>query len=242
MTTIPLPGSLDEVTFDHRLVIPDDDTAATPTVLVFHGMEGRSDAQMAIAERLTGWGYRAVAVDLFGEAVTAGGPQRCAEEMTAFLSDRAALATRLSAVLDALLTAPQIDAGRTAAIGFCFGGLCVLDVARAGHPLRAVVSFHGLLTPPGGSSARGNTGKTLPRIAVHHGWDDPLAPPEDVVALGRELTARGADWQLHAYGGAMHAFMAPFADQPERGIQYHPVVAERAWRSLGVFLRETFGD
>lgn len=79
-------------------------------------------------------------------------------------------------------------------------------------------------------------------IAVHHGWDDRPAPPEDVVALGRDPTSRGADWQLHAYGDAMHAFMAPFADQPERGIQYHPVVAERVWRALGVLLSETFTD
>ncbi|MFS0897989.1 dienelactone hydrolase family protein [Mycolicibacterium litorale] len=234
MTTVSLRRSIGHLTFDHVLVRPETHRPAPATVLVFHGMEGRSDAQLAIAERLTGWGCQAIAVDLFGEAVSAGGAQRCADEMTAFLGDRSALAERLSAVLTALTEVPEVDAGAVAAIGFCFGGLCVLDLARAGHPLRAVTSFHGLLTPPDWSV----DGVIPARVAVHHGWDDPLAPPHDVVALGAELTARGADWQLHAYGGAMHAFMAPFAAQPERGIQYHPVVAERAWRSLGDFLRE----
>ncbi|BBY18823.1 dienelactone hydrolase family protein [Mycolicibacterium litorale] len=236
MTTVSLRRSIGDLTFDHVLIQPEEREPSPATVLVFHGMEGRSDAQLAIAERLTQWGYQAIAVDLFGEAVSAGGAQRCAEEMTAFLGDRAALAERLSAVLAALTAVPDVDRDAVAAIGFCFGGLCVLDVARAGHPLRAVVSFHGLLTAPEWAA----DGPVPARVAVHHGWDDPLAPPEDVVALGQELTARGADWQLHAYGGAKHAFMAPFADQPERGIQYHPVVAERAWRALGDFLDQTF--
>ncbi|MGE2717171.1 dienelactone hydrolase family protein [Mycolicibacterium litorale] len=236
MTTVSLRRSIGDLTFDHVLVRPEAQASAPATVLVFHGMEGRSDAQLAIADRLTQWGYQAIAVDLFGEAVTAGGAQRCADEMTAFLGDRGGLAGRLSAVLGELTEVPEVDRDAVVAIGFCFGGLCVLDIARAGHPLRAVVSFHGLLTAPDWSA----DGDIPARVAVHHGWDDPLAPPEDVVALGRELTARGADWQLHAYGGAMHAFMAPFADQPERGIQYHPVVADRAWRALGDFLRETF--
>jgi dienelactone hydrolase len=239
MTTVSLRRSIGGLTFDHVLVRASDQSGVgelVPTVLVFHGMEGRSDAQLAIAEQLTRWGCQAVAVDLFGEAVTAGGAQRCADEMAEFLGDRGALRERLAAVFTGLTGAPEVDRGRVLAVGFCFGGLCVLDLARAGHPLRAVVSFHGMLTPPDWAV----DGPIPARIAVHHGWDDPLAPPEDVVALGRELTARGADWQLHAYGGAMHAFMAPFADQPQRGIQYHPVVAGRAWRTLGVFVSETF--
>lgn len=234
MTSVSLRQSIGDLTFDHVLVTSGGERP--PTVLVFHGMEGRSDAQLAIAARLTEWGCQAVAVDLFGEAVTAGGAERCTEEMTRFLGDRDALAERLSAVLGALTSAQEVDRDAVVAIGFCFGGLCVLDVARAGHPVRAVVSFHGLLTPPGWA----DEGPVAARVAVHHGWDDPFAPPEDVIALGRELTARGADWQLHAYGGAMHAFMAPFADRPEEGIRYDPVVAERAWRGLGDFLRETF--
>ncbi|MCK0176115.1 MULTISPECIES: dienelactone hydrolase family protein [Mycobacteriaceae] len=236
METAPRTALTQQVTddtLDHVLVAPSAGGAAT--VLVVHGMEGRSDAQLAIADQLTEWGHQAVAVDLFGTAVTRGGPERCAAEMQAYLADRAALGERLTAVLSHVLAAPRVDAARVAAIGFCFGGLCVLDIARAGHDLRSVASFHGILTPPADAAAPDITAK----VAVFHGWDDPFAPPQDVVAIGQELTRRRADWQLHAYGDAMHAFMAPFADQPDRGIQYNAVVAGRAWRVLGDFLHET---
>jgi dienelactone hydrolase len=157
--------------------------------------------------------------------------------MTAFLDDRAGLARRLSTVFETVTAAPQIDRARVAAIGFCFGGLCVLDLARAGHPLAGVASFHGLLTPPPSGSER----HIVAKILVRHGWDDPLAPPEDVVALGRELSGRGVDWQLHAYGNTMHAFMAPWADDPDRGILHSETAARRAWTSLGHFLGDCFG-
>jgi dienelactone hydrolase len=123
-----------------------------------------------------------------------------------------------------------------AAIGFCFGGLCMLDLARHGTHLKAVGSFHGILTPPPVTT----DAPIDTRIAVYHGWDDPFAPPADVVALGAELTSRHADWQLHAYGNAMHAFMAPFANDPERGILYDATTARRAWAGLVDLLGETF--
>lgn len=123
-----------------------------------------------------------------------------------------------------------------AAMGFCFGGLCMLDLARRGTHLRSVTAFHGLLTAlPAAPTTRIET-----RVNVHHGWADPFAPPADVLALTAELTDRQADWQLHAYGHALHAFMAPFADDPERGIRYDATVARRAWASTLDFLAETF--
>ena len=134
--------------------------------------------------------------------------------MSGYLEDRAALAKQLTRVFETLAGAPQVDPTRVAAIGFCFGGLCVLDLARAGHRVAGVASFHGLLTAPSPDGGREVTAKVL----VFHGWDDPHAPPEHVVALGRKLSGRNVDWQLHAYGNTMHAFMAPWADDPERGI------------------------
>jgi dienelactone hydrolase len=156
--------------------------------------------------------------------------------MGRFLENRDALGRRLTTVVETLTAAPQVDAGRVAAIGFCFGGLCVLDLARAGHPLRGVASFHGLLTALPGAEDRDVTAKVI----VFHGWDDPLAPPEDVVALGRELSGRGIDWQLHAYGNAMHAFMAPWADDAAHGILRDETAARRAWAALEYFLRDCF--
>jgi len=207
-----------------------------PTVLVFHGMEGRSDAQVDFCQRLADVGYKAVAVDLFGRDASAAGPDACAAAMDGFLKDRKALQDRIVGVIETIRTLPAINRNAMAAIGFCFGGLCVLDAARHGMDLRAVGAFHGLLTPlPERSEAPIST-----KISVFHGWADPFAPPSDVVDLATELTERGADWQLHAYGHAMHAFMAPFANAPERGIQYDEKTRRRAWASLLDFLDETF--
>ncbi|MBI5339320.1 MAG: dienelactone hydrolase family protein [Mycolicibacterium rufum] len=173
----------------------DDSHTAAQTVLVVHGMEGRSDLQLEFAGALTEWGYQAVAVDLFGEEVTRGGMDATGAEMARFLDDRTALAQRLAAVFTAVTAAPQVAGTQLAAIGFCFGGLCVLDLARAGHPLAGV-------------------------------------------ALGREFSGRGIDWQLHAYGDTAHAFMAPWADDPSRGILYSESATRRAWTTLGHFLQE----
>ena len=235
MTTQPIEYTLGGLDFDGVLVAGERPGA---TILVFHGMEGRSGAQEEFCHELAALGYRAVSVDVFGRDVTAAGPDACAAAMDGFLKDRKALRDRLVGVADAIRAVPDVDADAMAAIGFCFGGLCVLDAARHGVGLRAVGAFHGLLTalpePPEEPIAT--------KVSVYHGWDDPLAPPSDVVALASELTARGADWQLHAYGHAMHAFMATFANAPERGIQYDETAARRAWSSLVGFLAETFED
>lgn len=192
-------------------VVASDEHAATnrPAVLVVHGIEGPGETQRDFARQLAEDGYAAFAVDLFGTSSAAGDAQRCQQLMSEFLHDRAALQNRLLRVLDVARTLPEVDPTRIGAVGFCFGGLCVLDLARAGADLRGAASFHGLLTPPA-----------------------------DVVALARELTEAGADWQICAYGGAMHAFMAPSANDPESGIAHDHVTARRAWGTLTTFLAE----
>lgn len=202
-----------------------------PTVLVCHGMEGRSEAQVDFARSLAGWGYAGFAADLFGPLPS---PDRGGELMAAYMADRAALRERLLRVLSVARSLPEVDETRVAAIGFCFGGLCVLDLARGGADVRGVASFHGVLTPPP------VTASITAKVIVFHGWDDPYAPPEDVTALGRELTGAGADWQIHAYGNTMHSFMATTADNPAGGVQYNEVSARRAWNSLRTFLAESF--
>lgn len=220
------------VTLEGMLIA--EDSGPRPAVLVFHGMEGRSGAQEMFARRLTEQGYAGFAVDLFG---IGGGDMAQGERlMNEMLGDRDRLRRRILHVLGLVRDLPEVDAGRVAAVGFCFGGLCVLDLARSGADVRGVASFHGILTPPEGATP----GEIGAKVIVFHGWDDPFAPPEDVVALGRELSASGADWQVHAYGGAMHAFMAPTANNPEAGIMYDEVAARRAWTSLGPFLTEAF--
>jgi dienelactone hydrolase len=148
------------------------------------------------------------------------------------------LQARLLAGLDCLRDQPEVDAAKTAAIGFCFGGLSVLDLARTGADVAGVVSLHGIFVPPGNTEGNRITAKVL----ALHGWEDPLATPEEVVALADELTSMGADWQIHAYGNTTHAFTNPAADDREGGKQYNAAADRRSWTATEYFLAELFGN
>jgi dienelactone hydrolase len=202
---------------------------------VFHAWDGRTESMDAFARRIAGAGYNAFAADIYGKGVTGSTTEECQALMNPLVGDRARLRETLLGVVTAASAQAEVDAARVAAIGFCFGGLCVLDLARAGAPLRSVASFHGLFTPPGLPTVT----PVKPKIIAYHGWNDPMVPPDAVVGFGKEFTEAGGDWQLHAFGGAMHGFMAEGANMPEMGIQYNAVVADRAWRALELFLAET---
>jgi dienelactone hydrolase len=231
---LKVPYELDGVTFEGALLT--GDTSAKPGVLVIHGWEGRSAGQERFAARIVELGYAAFCVDLYGDGRRGEIAGDNSTLMAPLMADRMLLRRRLLASAEAAARRPEIDAMRMAAIGFCFGGLCALDLARANAPLRAIASFHGTLAPPLLSPPV----RIDAKVAVFHGWDDPLAPPSDVIALATELSAAGADWQLHAYGGTMHAFMAEGVNAPDRGLQYNERSARRACRSLVSLLEESF--
>ena len=128
---------------------------------------------------------------------------------------------------------PVIDSRRVAVLGFCFGGLCALDLARSNADLRGAVSFHGLLKSSGFTEP-----KVRAKVLMMHGYDDPLAPPEDVLAVAKEFTDAGADWQLHAYGHTVHAFTNPKAHDRGGGMQYDEAADRRSWHALEEFLGE----
>ena len=219
---------------EHEGLLFADGGDAKPTVLVFHDWSGRGESQEGFARRLTEWGYNAFAVDLYGKGRRGETTEECQALMGPLVGDRALLRRRLLETVAVAAALPEVDASRIAAIGFCFGGLCVLDLARAGGEVRGVASFHGLFTPPGLPSVTPIKAK----VVAYHGWADPMAKPDTVVALGDELTEAGADWQIHAFGGAMHAFMVEGANMPQMGIQYHADAARRAWAGLQGFLAE----
>jgi dienelactone hydrolase len=208
-----------------------------PAVIVCHTWAGRAAPMIEFATLMARWGYRGLAADIFGKGVLGNSREECEALMMPFVRDRAALQRRLAQVVDVAAGLPEVDPGNIAAVGFCFGGLCVLDLARIGANVRGVASFHGVLAPPGNTVAN----RIDAKIVAYHGWDDPLAPPEAVLALGAELTAAKADWQLHAFGGAMHAFTAVEANDPQNGIQYHEPTARRSVAHLRTFLAECFG-
>lgn len=205
-----------------------------PAVLVSHAWVGRDEFACAKARRLAELGYVGFALDLYGRGVLGRNRDENARLMQPFLSDRAFLQGRMMTALETVRRFPQVDPDRVAAIGFCFGGLCVLDLARTGADLRGVVSFHGLLSPPGNIQGR----RIQAKILVLHGHDDPMVPPEQVMALGGELTEAGADWQIHIYGNTLHAFTNPQANDPSFGTVYDAIADRRSWQSMQNFLAE----
>jgi dienelactone hydrolase len=227
----------DENTVCKGYVAFDDSIAAPrPAVLVSHMVGGREEFVENKARQLAALGYVGFALDMYGEGRRGATLEESRALMRSLLDDRALLARRIRAALTAVRTLPEVDAARVAAIGFCVGGLCVLDLARSGADVRGVVSLHGLLK-----------GHDLPKqpitakVLALHGHDDPLAPPEDVRAFQDEMTAAGADWQIHVYGGTQHAFTNPSAANPAAGLQYNPTADRRAWRTLVAFLEEVLG-
>jgi len=209
-----------------------------PGVLVSHAWGGRSDYEDGRAKRLAELGYAAFALDLYGKGVRGNTPEENGALMQPFLEDRAMLQRRLLLSLATLRDQTEVDSTKIAAIGFCFGGLSVLDIARTGEALAGVVSIHGLFGSPGNTD--GNTIKA--KVLALHGWDDPMATPDDVIALTKELTALGADWQLHAYGNTVHAFTNPAANDMDRGTVYSASADERSWTAMRNFLDELFDE
>ena len=205
-----------------------------PAVLISHDWSGRGEFVERKARRLAWQGYATFALDMFGKGKRGTTTEECSALITPFVQNRALLAQRITAALTAVKGLPQVDARRIAAMGFCFGGMCVLDLARSGADVRGVASFHGLLKPTGLPSP----GKIRAKVLMLHGYDDPMAPPQDALAIAKELTAAGADWQLHAYGNTRHAFTNPQASNEALGLQYHEAADRRSWHSLLQFLDE----
>jgi len=212
----------------------DEQPGPLPVVMISHAWGGRDDFVEKKAHRLAYHGYGVFALDMYGKGKRGTTPEQSQALMMPFVQDRALLARRINSALSFVKQMPNVDAHRVAAMGFCFGGLCVLDLARSGADLRGVISFHGMLKPTGLPPPQ----KIHAKILILHGYDDPLAPPEDVLAISKELSAASADWQLHAYGGTMHSFTNPAANNPAGGMLYNEKAARRSWHSLIQFLEE----
>ncbi|MDO9049799.1 MAG: dienelactone hydrolase family protein [Methylobacter sp.] len=207
-----------------------------PTVLINHTWAGRDDFVAEKAKKLAALGYVGFAVDMYGKGVLGASPEENMKLMQPFMADRAMLQKRMKAALSAVKLMPWVDDSKIAAIGFCFGGLCSLDLARTGVDIKGVVSFHGLLAAPG--NTQGNAVKA--KILALHGRDDPLVPTEQVLAFEQEMTEAGTDWQLHTYGHTMHGFTNPLANDPAFGAVYQPAADRRSWIAMQNFLTEIF--
>jgi dienelactone hydrolase len=202
-------------------------------VLIAPNWVGQTPWDNNVANRLAALGYAALAIDVYGKGRRGDPAGDNSHLMGPWVGDRAALRQRLIAAVDAAAGLAQVDANRMAIIGYCFGGLCALDVARSADPrIKAAVSFHGIYNP-----GLGAAGPITAKVLALHGWEDPYTPPQDHHALAAELTAAGADWQIHAYGGTYHSFTNEHANAPGTAL-YSPIADKRSWAAMTGLLAE----
>ena len=213
------------------------DGAARPTVILIPTVMGVSELEKGFGRQLVELGYNSLVADLFGKKVHGAPRDTMFGEMNRLKADRAALLRRLQHVLELARSQSEVQRDHVVVAGYCFGGMCALDLARSGADILAAVAFHGLFDPPGLPAQ-----KIKAKVVAYHGWDDPMVPPEKVVALGNELTEAGSDWQIHAYGHVGHGFTNPRAsDLQIDGVAYNALAAERSWTSFVNLLEEVFG-
>lgn len=237
--------SIDQNTIAHAfngeelesVMVTDGSGQSLPSVIIIPTVMGVTDLEIGFARDLVGHGYNALVADIFGKKFRGAERDTMFGEMNRLGGDRAALRDRLLSILDLARAQSEVDSGRIAAMGFCFGGKCVLDLARSGADIAGAASFHGLFDPPGLPPQ-----KIKAKVLAFHGWDDPMVPPEAVVALAQELTEAGADWQIHAYGHTGHGFTNPKASELQiDGVFYVREAARRSFDSLYLFLDELYG-
>lgn len=208
-----------------------------PSVLVFHQWKGLGPYEKKRAEMMVRLGYNVFAADIYGKNVRPATVRAAAAEAAKFRNDRALFRARAGAALEMLKRNCRSDSHRIAAVGYCFGGMGALELARSGADIAGVVSFHGGLSSPSPRDARHIKAKVL----VLHGADDPNVPPEDVAAFEQEMRHGAVDWQLIKYGGAVHAFTDWEAgNDNSKGSAYNERADRRSWEAMQQFFREIF--
>jgi dienelactone hydrolase len=208
-----------------------------PGVLVIHQWMGLTGHERMESDRLAALGYVALAADIYGEGVRPKDVKEAAAQATIYKGDRALYRRRIRAGLTTLLAQAGVDPNRIAVIGFCFGGTGALEAARAGMPVKGVVSFHGGLDFPPDPAGLTIAAKVL----VCHGADDPNVPPKDVAAFQDEMRQTKADYTFIAYGGAVHAFTQKEAgNDNSKGVAYNEAAATRSWAHMKDFFAEIF--
>ncbi len=234
-SVIPVAYSVDDHGYEGQLVFDPSVTAARPGLLLAPNWMGVTDGAIELAKKAAGKDYVVLVADIYGADVRPNGHEQAAAAMMPLKNDRALLRTRMQASLATLQrqTHAPVDSAKLAVFGFCFGGCCALELARDGAPVKAAVSFHGTLDTPNLADANNIKGKVL----VLHGAADPLVPKEQLPAFEAEMDAANVDWQLVSYGGAVHSFTDPAADNLPM-MKYNPTVAARAFANMAHLLKE----
>jgi dienelactone hydrolase len=210
-----------------------------PGVIVVHEWWGLNPYIKKRVEQLAGLGYVGFAIDIYGKGVRAKDAKEAGSLAGIYRNDRKLMRGRAAAALDFFKKNPRVDDKMIAAIGYCFGGTVVLEMARGGADLAGVVSFHGGLDTPNPGDAKNIKG----RVLVLHGADDPLVTRDQVLAFWDEMKKGGVDWQIVIYGGAVHSFTNPESgNDPSKGIAYNEKADRRSWEAMTDFLEEVLEE
>jgi dienelactone hydrolase len=219
-------------------VYDDAVTGKRPAVLVIHQWTGLSEYEKRRSRMLAEMGYNVFAADIYGKGIRPQPPE-AGKFAGKYKNDRTLYRARLVAALDILKADEHTNPSKISAIGYCFGGTGVLELARAGTEIAGVVSFHGGLDAAAGMEA--TAGKIPAKVLVLHGAVDPYVPADQVMAFGKEMSESKADWQFVAYGGAVHSFThAEAGDDPSKGAAYDAAADRRSWAAMQTFFAEIF--
>ena len=210
---------------------------ALPLVLVAHTWKGRSEFEDQKVAALNSLGYAALSIDIYGGGVNGQSVKENQALIEPFISDRDLFRQRLISAVEFGKTIDGVDGSNIAMIGFCFGGLASIELARSGYNLAGCVSFHGLLNQSDQPFQKVNT-----RLLVLHGDQDPMVSSQEILNLQNEMTESEADWQFISYGNTYHAFTNPAANDIEMGTVYNHDSDIRSWIAMSNFLEETFSN
>jgi dienelactone hydrolase len=239
IVTENVPYQHGDVALEGYLAYDDAVKDKRPGVLVVHEWWGLNDFAKQKAREVAELGYVAFAVDMYGKGVVTEDPEQAGKLAGQFRGNNQLWRERAKAAYDVLAKNPRVDASKIAAIGFCFGGSTVIQLAASGADLAGIVSFHGGLMP----LTEDDVKRIKAKMLILHGAADAHVPDEAVKAFEDSLRKGNVDWQLIVYSGAKHAFMNPDADKlGMEGIGYQKQAAERAWREMREFFREIFGE
>jgi len=223
------------VTLQGYLAYDDAIKGKRPGVLIVHQWTGITDHEKGVARELAKLGYVAFCADVYGKGIRPKAPADAGAQAGKYRKDRELFRHRMILAMAELVKTKLVANRKIAAIGYCFGGGGVLELARSGAPIAGVVSFHGNLDTPNPDDAKKIRGKVL----VCHGADDPFVPETQVIAFKKEMRDAKVDWQLNSYGGAVHAFTQPSANMKGKA-EYNEKASKRSWKAMRAFFKECF--
>lgn len=228
----------EEKTYEGFIALNGDSTTKRPCVLVVHAWSGLTKHFCEIAKKLSNDGYIGFAIDIYGKGIRGKVDGDNSHLMNPLLKNRVLLRDRLLTAFNAAKNHPLVIPDKIAVLGYCFGGLCALDLARSNpNGLKGAISVHGGLDS---NNLYDNSEKIDGSILALHGWEDPTVKRESVINFTDEMTVKKADWQIHLYGHAMHAFTFEGANIPDLGIKYDENADKRSRQTIDNFLKDIF--